>query len=59
MFKISEENCLIRVENRLTSLEGRMTGIEKLLENQANILKYVVTPLIIIIGALAGVQLAT
>ena len=46
------------VEERLARLEAQVEAIKR----QANIiemlLKYVVTPLIVLIGALAGIQLA-
>lgn len=53
-----DDDCLTEIKLKLTVLEAKMGVMETLLENQANILKYVVTPLILVIGVLAGVQLA-
>lgn len=46
-------DCLKKIQE----LEIKMVTMEALLNNQANILKYVVTPLIIVVGALSGINL--
>ena len=50
------QDCAACVQ-RITVLEAKIDALEVLLNNQANILKWVVTPLIVIVGAVAGVNL--